>query len=72
MSKSNYTTDCGRIFFNIQKKMPEKNSKICVHTKDDEVISVRYMILGDIPYFENLDFEGDTELSEIKGWNYWK
>ena len=70
MSKSNYTTDCGRNFINIEKVLPEENSKICVHTKEYEVISVKYMIIGGEPYFQHLDFEGNTELSEIKGWNY--
>jgi len=70
MSKSNYQTDCGRNFMNIEKILPEENSKVCVHTKENEVISVKYMIIGGEAYFQNLDFEGSTDLEDIKGWNY--
>ena len=72
MNKFNYTTDCGRTFMNIEKILPEEDSKILVHTKEDEVIAVKYMKIGGYHYFQNLDFDGNIELSEIKGWNYFK
>ena len=64
-----YQTEC-REFFEITERKFKSGDKLLVHTKEDEVIAVKYFDVNGIDHFSNLDFEGSTDIDEIKGWNY--
>lgn len=65
-----YKTECNREFFEIKEQKFKTGDNLLVHTKEDEVVAVKYFYVNGISYFLNLDFEGSIDRNEIKGWNY--